>query len=785
MNPRHKLLALAGALLAAPAALAQETDASPPSDAGVDATTAHEETQTAAPQRDPAPAPRPRAPRSDDAVLVAPRVDVVGVGPRALERTPGSATLVRREDIEQLAPQNAGDVLRTVPGLNVVSEDGMGLRLNIGIRGLDPNRSRQVLVLEDGIPVTMNPYGSPELYYSPAIERMDRVEVVRGSGQILFGPQTVGGVINYITRDPPRRPSGGVDLRYGNYGYFLAHAHAGATHGPIGWRVDAIHRRYDGPRNLDLGLTDVALRLRLQLSSRSILGVKVNFYQEDSAATYLGLTTPQFNRDPSFNPAGNDRFTVQRYAVALTHQHAFSGSLMLRTNFYAYQTERAWRRQEYDRAGTAMDYERACDPDGTCGALGAPGVSPTRDGGSIYLRRLSAIRDRTFGVLGFEPRLTYTWRAGENVAGELNAVARFHTEGADDQLRISSLTTVNAGTPVDAEFRSGYALSAALQNRFAFWDRLFITPGLRVESFWSDRFITRASSVDAMGQTVTRDVDVRGSAHSVALIPGLGLSVNATPALSFFGGVHRGYAPPRTKDAVSPSGVNLQLDPELSWNSELGARLRVGRWFDAEIAGFWMEFDNQIIPPSESGGAVAAGGFNSGHSRHVGVEASVTFDLAPLVQRAGQSFTLPLTVNYTWLPTADFVDGLFGGNRLPYAPQHTLYTRLRFVHRAGVSAQLGATYVGAQFADRENTAFASVDGLVGEIPGYLTVDARVGYSMRSTGLTFYLAGRNLTDQVYIANRAPQGIQPAGFRQVFLGLEWNFPRSNTPQPNAAN
>jgi outer membrane receptor protein involved in Fe transport len=42
-------------------------------------------------------------------------------------------------------------------------------------------------------------------------------------------------------------------------------------------------------------------------------------------------------------------------------------------------------------------------------------------------------------------------------------------------------------------------------------------------------------------------------------------------------------------------------------------------------------------------------------------------------------------------------------------------------------------------------------------------------------MTFYVAGNNLTDQIYIANRAPQGIQPAGFRQVFLGLEWNFPR----------
>ncbi len=793
MTLRRSALLAAGALFAAPAAAQQnqapapqgpappgpdEVIAAPRPQPGPDEVIATPRTPPgpdeviAAPRRPPRrPPPRP----SDEPVLVAPRVDVLGSAPRALDRVPGSATLVRREDLEQLAPQSAADVLRTVPGVNVVPEDGIGLRVNVGIRGLDPNRSRQVLVLEDGVPVSMNPYGSPELYYSPPIERMDRVEVVRGSGQILWGPQTVGGVINYITRDPPREPSGGVDLRYGNFGYFLANAHAGATHGNIGWRIDAVHRRYDGPRRLDLGLTDVALRLRLQISPRSILGVKFSVYQEDSASTYLGLTTPQLARDATFNPAFNDRFTVQRYALTLTHQHAFTPALMLRTTVYAYQIDRAWRRQDYDRTGALGDYERACDPNGQCGAVGAPGVNLTRDGGSIYFRRTAAIRDRVFGVLGFEPRLTWTWHAGDAVEGELTSVVRFHTENADDQLRISNLPAVNAGNPIDAEFRSGYALAAAVQNRFTFWDRLSVTPGVRLESFWSDRFITRASSTDAAGVTTTRDVDIRGSAHSLAVIPGLGVAVALTRPLTLFAGVHRGYAPPRTKDAVSPSGQNLLLDPELSWNTELGARLRVGRWLQAEVAGFWMEFENQIIPPSEAGGAVAAGGFNTGNSRHLGLEASVTFDLAPIAQRTAQTFALPLTVNYTWLPTADFVGGLFDRNRLPYAPEHTLYAQLRFVHRSGFSAQVAMNYVAAQFADKENTPFASVDGLVGTLPEYLTVNARVGYQMRATGMTFYVAGNNLTDQIYIANRAPQGIQPAGFRQVFLGVEWNFPR----------
>ena len=124
---------------------------------------------------------------------------------------------------------------------------------------------------------------------------------------------------------------------------------------------------------------------------------------------------------------------------------------------------------------------------------------------------------------------------------------------------------------------------------------------------------------------------------------------------------------------------------------------------------------------------------------------------------------------------AAFVGGLFDANRVPYAPEHILYAQLRFVHRMGLSAQVSVSYVASQFADRENTVAQSVDGVVGRLPGYVTIDARVGYTVRAAGVTVYLAGRNLTDQIYISNRAPQGIQPAGFRQVFAGLEWSWPR----------
>jgi len=103
--------------------------------------------------------------------------------------------------------------------VNVRDEEGLALRPNIGIRGLNPTRSSKTLLLEDGLFVTYAPYGDNATYYHPPIERFASVEVVKGAGQIGYGPVTVGGVVNYITPAPPARPTANVRLGLGNRDY--------------------------------------------------------------------------------------------------------------------------------------------------------------------------------------------------------------------------------------------------------------------------------------------------------------------------------------------------------------------------------------------------------------------------------------------------------------------------------------------------------------------------------------------------------------------------------------
>ena len=376
-----------------------------------------------------------------------------------------------------------------------------------------------------------------------------------------------------------------------------------------------------------------------------------------------------------------------------------------------------------------------------------------------------------YGVAGIEPRLTWAWNGNAVLRGELVALVRLHYERAREQILLTGFPAASSGEIVDDEpprHRAGnrdpeplFAVgSAAHHARRAGRELPQSAPRKRERTTLPDGEVA-AKDVDSQGaRLASRDHSWAGYRRPTLPIPDA--VCRRAPRL-FPAAIQR--------CRVAQRIGNLQLDPELSWNYELGLRATQGGWLMVDAAGFFLD-QNQIIPPSESGGAVSGQSFNTGRSRHAGIEWSSRFDLLGALRQPRLS--LPLVVSYTYLPLAAFVGGISDGRRLPYAPAHLLNAQLRFAHAFGIAAQVGVSFVGAQLADKESTTFPSQDGLLGEIPGYITVDARLGYSHRRSGLSVYLAGKNLTAQTYISSRAPAGIQPAGYLQLFGGCEWTWP-----------
>ena len=684
---------------------------------------------------------------------------VLGESNSDFARLPGSAAVVSKADILRARPLSGNEMLRAVPGVYVQDEEGIGLRANIGIRGLDPDRSRTVLMLEDGVPVSLNPYGEPELYYTPPIDRMQRIEVLKGSGSVVHGPQTIGGVINFVTPDPPLSPEAGLTVFGGAGGFFKGAAHAGGTWNTAGILLAAVHRRANDFRGLNFMQTDVLLKSTVSLGARDVMGLKVGVYTEQSNATYVGLTDSLYRADPLAYPNADDLLTVRRLTGSLSHERQAVSGGRIRTVLYAYTTTRDWSRQDYS-------------------------YSPA--GATIVPANSTGNRDRSFDVAGVESRIRRP-----TSLGRLESGVRVHAEWARDRMINGATATARSGSIRDDEARSGLAFAAFAQHEFAVSPRVQLTPGVRAEHFRFSRNVlrTRVRRETATGPTrLPEDVDIRTSDDITAIVPGIGISYFAGPSATLFAGVHRGFAPPRTKDAFVlsdpvlppeqqvPEPVSLQLDSEKSWNVEVGARTRPARNVTLDVTAFVLAFSNQIITPSASAGSVAQAALaNQGATRHAGAEAALEVNW-----NAVGAVRLPVrtSVQYTYAHARFSKDRFIvaggdtvnvNGNALPYAPRHRIGVGVSLDDVRGFDLRLDGSYVTEQFADNFETREGSANGRTGVIPGYDVWNVSASYRVRG-GATVVAAVKNLFDNTYIASRRPEGIKPGLPRLVQVGIE---------------
>ena len=666
---------------------------------------------------------------------------------------PGSLHVISRNELIAAKPIDANEVLRRVPGINLREDSGpVATRLNIGMRGLNPNRSRKVLVLEDGIPIALAPYGEPDMYYSPPIERMSRVEILKGSGQIAHGPQTVGGVLNFVTPDPPAKFHGELDLEGGQRGLFVGSALLGGSNRDqsIGWIGTYLHKQGDGWRSFYYDIEDAQMKLNLRPSQSHALAVKAGVYDEITNSTYLGLTTSMYQQNPHQNPVPSDTLDVERRSGSVSHAYTINPSAVLSSAVFIYTTKRYWGRQDFDRADRGRDY---------LGIAGDPSVA----GGGLYLRNSAGNRNRLFNVFGAQSNYGLQHRYGY-----LHAGVRYIYEKARDQRVDGNGFTARTGVIRDDEFRTGQALAGYLQSRFVIGARVTLTPGVRFVHYNQERHITRKRV-----EGDPTNVDIRNDNGVITAIPGLGFSVRAHDEVMLFAGVHRGFAPPGTKIAITSSGENLDLDAELSWNYEAGIRLLGDRSVTGEFVFFRMDFSNQIITAAESGGATTTI-TNGGATLHQGFESSAKVHWDRIADLTGWSVYTDL--RYTYLPTAEFTNNsLYGGNRLPYAPERTVGVIIGVKQYGGLSFQLDLSAIGSQFGDNGQTIAPSADGTVGQLPSYQVANLNVAYEIRRERWVFepYFTIKNALDEIYISSRAPQGIQPGLFRQVNGGLRISF------------
>lgn len=673
-----------------------------------------------------------------------------------VERTPGAVDIVDKRTLESSRVLSSSEALRKVSGLNVRDEEGFGLRPNIGIRGLNPTRSTKVLLLEDGLPLTYAPYGDNASYYHPPVDRFESIEIVKGSGQILYGPTTVGGVINYVTPAPPLDASGFLTLMGGNRDYFNGHINYGGTWKGTGLVFDYTRKQGELARqDQRSGLNDLNFKSVSAFGTKHALTLKGNYYGERSNITYSGLTEAEYRDNPRQSIFRNDFFEGDRFGGSITHAYIPTDQITLTTNLYGSIFYRDWWRQSSNSAerpnrlntlaGGDPDCRSMADLHATCGNQG---------------------RLRKYYVRGVESRVRTNF-AFFGINNEADFGGRIHFETQDRQQQNGDTATARSGVVVESNERKNSAYSAFLQNRLLFRDWT-ITPGVRIEHI---RF-QRTNRLANGGAGVT------GHTELTQVVPGIGVSYHPATKLTLFAGVHRGFAPPRTEDIINnATGGTVDLESELSWNYEVGIRSLPAKGVQIDATVFRMDYENQIVPASVAGG-VGSAFTNGGETLHQGVEITGRFDTSTIFSSPHNFY---LRTAFTYLPTANFTGTRFSnvtgfsnvsvsGNRLPYAPQQLLNVIVGHSHSKGVNTFLEGVYVGRQFGDDLNTINSTANGQRGAIPSYTVWNATFNYEAEAVRSVFFITVKNLFDRTYIVDRS-RGILPSSPRLVQAGIKF--------------
>jgi Fe(3+) dicitrate transport protein len=669
--------------------------------------------------------------------------------PERISRIPGSVDVIDRATLDTSNVFTVNEALRKVPGLFARDEEGLGLRPNIGLRGTNPTRSSRVLLLEDGIPLTYAPYGDNASYYHPPIDRFESIEVLKGAGQIAYGPMTVGGVINYVTPAPPARSRGSFSFAAGNRDYLNAQGNYGATTGKVGYLFDYMRKQGDGARdNVSSALNDVNGKSVVALTPAQTLTVRGNYYSEDSNVTYSGLRQAEWDAFPRGNAFKNDFFYIDRAGASATHLFAPSGNVALSTTAYTSVFRRHWWRQSSNSGQRPSD---ASDPN--CAGMDNLNTTCGNEG-----------RLRLYRVIGVEPRL-HALHELLGVTAEADYGVRVHHEQQDRIQKNGDTPTARDGVIVESNARTNTAVAAFAQQRLSF-GKVSVTPGIRVEHvLYSRTNRLRAAS---------------GTTSLTQLIPGIGIAHSPSADVTWFAGLHRGFAPPRTEDVINNNtGGVIELDPELSWNFELGARteLRPGVVIDATF--FRMDYENQVVPASVAGG-VGATLTSGGETLHQGVEGSLRLDTSTLF---GLSQNLYLRAALTFVPIARFEGTRFSsiagfsnvaitGNRLPYAPESLFTIGVGYSFTDRFDALVEAVRVSDQFGDDLNTVAGTPDGQRGLIAAQTTWNAAANYRIPTFDATLFVTVKNVLDTLYIADRS-RGLLPGTPRLLQAGVKVRF------------
>lgn len=671
-----------------------------------------------------------------------------------------------------LTNNNAREVFSRIPGVTIWENEGSGIQINVGVRGLSPNRSWELNTRQNGYDISSDVFGYPEAYYNPPLEAVESIQLIRGGASLQFGPQ-FGGMLNYVLKREKEKPfSFETQNAVGSYNLISSYNAIGGNLKKFSYYIYNHSRSGNGWReNNSFTVRNTHAFLEYRFSEKT--KISAEYTNSDYKMQQPGgLTDDQFNENPRQSGRERNWFGTPWNVFSLNFDTKINANWDFNTKLFGVIGERnsvgftATPNIKDAINPTTNDYaNRQVDRD----SYKNFGLE-TR---SIYRYNLGKIKNNlAFGIRLYQAK-TERRQSGKG------------TTGSDFDLSIENKY------PRDLDFTTqNVALFA--ENQFKITENFSVTPGVRFEHITSNGAgrlgINSGNDVLLEEKIITRNKPLLGV--------GLEYKLRNT---NFYANITQAFRPVLFSD-LTPPAVTDVIDPNLKdasgFNADLGYRGTHKGFLNFDFSLFYLSYNNRIGGVSQFVNNDPTQGTylyrtNLGETRNKGIEGFLNLNVTRLmaVEKPYANLDVFATVSFIDSKYVDFktsstsgaapnvviTENNLSGNRVENAP--------RYIHNFGISwsnSKFSATIQhkisGKIYTDANNTKTPSTNGVTGLLDDYRVFDLSGEYKFLEK-YNVRSGINNITNKQYATRRSGgypgPGILPGEGRTFYVSIGAKF------------
>lgn len=661
-----------------------------------------------------------------------------------------------------LASNNARQIYNQIPGLNIYQNDDAGLQLNIGGRGLDPNRTSNFNTRQNGYDISADALGYPESYYTPPAEGLSEIQILRGAASLQYGTQ-FGGLINFIMKRPNLDKKLELITRntIGSNNLFTNFTSLSSKGEKLNYYGYINYKKGDGFRiNSNFESINTFQFLEYNFNDSTSLSSEIT-YLNYLAQQAGGLSDQMFKEDPYQSNRSRNWFEVDWLLYNVKYKKEFSEKTNFTFSFFGLEAK---RNSLGFRTNRVSQVDSGQERDLIKGDFSNFGFE------SRLLTRYKAFKNKSYFLIG----LKYYNSNSSSIQGP-------GSNGNDANFNFQNSLYPNYNNQSDYTYpNKNIALFG--ENIFYLTENFSITPGFRYENIEtkSDGFY-RKINLDGAGNVIFNEkydeLDVKKRNF---LLLGLGISYKPNRNIEMYTNISENYRSVTFADIsiINPAyAVNPDIDDEKGYTFDLGLRGNINRKISYDTNIFLLLYEDRIgfVQKVFPDGNVKSERGNVGNARINGIESLFDFDLNEIFFK-NNDIDINYFVNYSYIESEYLESDQVGieGNSVEFVPNHNLKTGLKFGYK-NLSFNFQYSFISKQFTDSSNAIGGNLSGVIGEIPKYSLADISLSYKLKN--LSFETGVNNLFNEKYFTRRATgypgPGIIPSAPRNLYFTMQIKF------------